>query len=129
MRLRYPHTLLPLFTSLKLTTMNTQTLFHSSPFPNLKNTFFSQRRRFPSHRPFFTVFCSKPISRNPPSPLRTNGYHGSSHASIPRPGMVPFTVGDRTTLNVCKVANSLCCWFCFPKFNWRALWRRVWSFS
>ncbi|KAL2970253.1 hypothetical protein AAZX31_15G128600 [Glycine max] len=104
MRLRYPHTLLPLFTSLKLTTMNTQTLFHSSPFPNLKNTFFSQRRRFPSHRPFFTVFCSKPISRNPPSPLRTNGYHGSSHASIPRPVQLESPMGKSVEfqLNILK---------------------------
>ncbi|XP_027352791.1 twinkle homolog protein, chloroplastic/mitochondrial isoform X2 [Abrus precatorius] len=85
MRLRYPHTLLPLFSSSKLTTMTTQTLFHPSPFSHVKTTLSPQRHRFYPHRPFFTVFCSKPISRNPPSPLRTNGYLGASHASIPRP--------------------------------------------
>ncbi|KAK7303608.1 hypothetical protein RJT34_14518 [Clitoria ternatea] len=85
MRLRYPHTLLPLFSSSSLTTMTTQTLFLSSSFSNLKNTFSPQTHSFYPHRPFFTVFCSKPASRNPSSPLRTNGYIGASHASIPRP--------------------------------------------
>ncbi|XP_020230809.1 twinkle homolog protein, chloroplastic/mitochondrial isoform X2 [Cajanus cajan] len=87
MHLRYPLTLRPLFT-----TMTTQTLLRSSPFPPLKTPPSSQRHRFPHHRPFFTVFCSKPISRNPPSPLRTNGYHGgASHASIPRPVQLETT--------------------------------------
>ncbi|KAL9320589.1 hypothetical protein ACSQ67_012428 [Phaseolus vulgaris] len=85
MRLRYPHTLRPFFFSSKLTTMTPQTLFHAHPFPTLKTTHFYQRHRFLPHRSFFTVFCSKPTSRNSPSPLRTNGYHGASHASIPRP--------------------------------------------
>ncbi|KAL5140799.1 Twinkle, chloroplastic/mitochondrial [Glycine soja] len=105
MRLRYSHTLRPLlFTSSKLTTMTTQTFFHSSPFPNLKNTLFSQRHRFPCHRPFFTVFCSKPISRNPPLPLRTNGYHGASHASIPRPVQLesPVEKNMELQLNILK---------------------------
>ncbi|KAK7329649.1 hypothetical protein VNO77_23821 [Canavalia gladiata] len=82
MRLRYPYTLLPLFSSSsKLTTMTTQSLFHSSPFSSLINTVSPQRYRLYPHRPFFTVFSS----RNPQTPLRTNGYHGASHASIPRP--------------------------------------------
>ncbi|BAT87716.1 Twinkle-like protein [Vigna angularis] len=85
MRLRYPYTLRPLFFSSKLSTMTPQTLFDSSPFSTLKNIPFCQRQRFLPHRPFFTVFCSKPTSRNPSSPLRTNGFHAVSHASIPRP--------------------------------------------
>ena len=129
MRLRYPYTLRPLFFSSKLTAMTPQTLFHSSSFPTLKNTTFCQRHRLLPHRPFFTVFCSKPTSRNPPSPLRTNGYHGVSHASIPRPGEVPFSVGDRPALSVFQVANFLCFWFGFLKFNWRTPRRRVWSCS
>ncbi|KAG5005868.1 hypothetical protein JHK85_024410 [Glycine max] len=84
--------------------MTTQTFFHSSPFPNLKNTLFSQRHRFPCHRPFFTVFCSKPISRNPPLPLRTNGYHGASQASIPRPVQLesPVEKNMELQLNILK---------------------------
>ncbi|CAJ1963040.1 unnamed protein product [Sphenostylis stenocarpa] len=105
MYLRYPHSLRPLFFFSKLTTMTPQTLFHSSPFPTFKNTLFPRRHRFPPHRPFFTVFCSKPTARNPPSPLRTNGYHGASHANVPGPGEVPFFVGDRTALNVFLGAN------------------------
>jgi len=85
--------------------MTPQTLFHSPPFPTLKNTPFSQRHRFLPHRPFFTVFCSRPTSRNSPSPLKTNGYHGASHASIPRPGEVPFSVGDRPDFIVFQVTN------------------------
>lgn len=101
MRFRYPHkTLLPLLSSSKLATMTTQTLFHSStPFSNLKNTTLSPKtQRFRLHRPLFTVFCSK--HPPPSSSLRTNGYHGTSHASVPRPSKVsPFfssVVGDRT---------------------------------
>lgn len=98
MRFRYPHkTLLPSLSSSKLATMTTQPLFHSStPFSN------SQTHRFRARRALFTVFCSKHVSKQPPpsSPLRTNGYHGTSHASVPRPSKVsPFflsVVGDRT---------------------------------
>lgn len=129
MRLRYPYTLRPFFFSSKLSTMTPQTLFHSSPFPTLKNTPFCQRHRFLPHRPFFTVFCSKPTSRNSSSPLRTNGYIDVSHASIPRPGEVPFSVGDRSALNVFQVANFLCFWIGFLKFNWRTPRQRVWSCS
>ncbi|KAJ1414365.1 TOPRIM domain [Sesbania bispinosa] len=62
--------------------MTTQTLFHSTPFSNLKKHPFRPRRAF------FTVFCSKPVSKYPPLPLKTNGYHGTSRASVPRPAQL-----------------------------------------
>ncbi|XP_057428640.1 twinkle homolog protein, chloroplastic/mitochondrial [Lotus japonicus] len=85
MLLRHPHTLFPLFTSSKLaTTMTTQTLFHTIPFSNLRNNLSLLPLRH-SRRAFFTVFCSKPVSKHLPSPLRTNGYAGASYSTVPRP--------------------------------------------
>ncbi|KAE9599195.1 putative DNA helicase [Lupinus albus] len=66
------------------TTMSIQTSFYSIP---LKNPFSLQRHRFYTPTPFFTLSSSKPISKNVPLPLKTNGYsrNSTSHLTIPRP--------------------------------------------
>jgi hypothetical protein len=92
MRFRYPHAVIPLFS-----TMNTQTISNSTPFSNLQKSLFLQTRFFQPKIPFFTVFCSKRGSKFPPLPLKTNGYHGVSTAKVPRPGKVFYNI---TTLIV-----------------------------
>jgi hypothetical protein len=95
MRFRYTHAVIPLLSSSSscsnFFTMNTQTLFNSIPFSNLKKPFFLQTHRFQPKRGIFTVFCAKRSSKYPPSPLKTNGYHGASTAKVPRPGKVSRT--------------------------------------
>ncbi|CAJ2657864.1 unnamed protein product [Trifolium pratense] len=88
MRFRYPHAVIPLLSSSSSSnffTMNTQTLFYSIPFSNLKKPLFPQTHRFQPKRGIFTVFCAKRSSKYPPPPLKTNGYHGASTANVPRP--------------------------------------------
>ncbi|KAK7246188.1 hypothetical protein RIF29_41048 [Crotalaria pallida] len=84
MRLRYPHTLLLHNLPSKLASMTTQNSFHSTL---LKKCLSPQSHSFYTRRPFFTVFSSKPTSKNAPLPLKTNGYSrtSTSHLSVPRP--------------------------------------------
>ncbi|KAK2394672.1 DNA helicase [Trifolium repens] len=89
MRFRYTHAVIPLLSSSSscsnFFTMNTQTLFNFIPFSNLQKPLFLQTHRFQPKRGIFTVFCAKRSSKYPPSPLKTNGYHGASTAKVPRP--------------------------------------------
>ncbi|XP_061349798.1 twinkle homolog protein, chloroplastic/mitochondrial-like, partial [Gastrolobium bilobum] len=87
--------------------MTTQSLFLSTPFSNLKKSLSPQRNYFSPRRAFFTVFCSKPISKNRPSPLRTNGYYGTSHVSVPRPAHLENPDENRLGLQFSMLQKKL----------------------
>ncbi|XP_052116080.1 twinkle homolog protein, chloroplastic/mitochondrial [Arachis duranensis] len=78
MRLRYPHMLLATMS------MTTHPFFR----PTGTHPFSPQLHHFNPCRSIFTILCSRPpLSKNHPlpSPLTSNGYSRSSHATVPRP--------------------------------------------
>jgi hypothetical protein len=66
--------------------MGSKNMLKSTSF-SIPLTPSSHGRLFHTHRLLFSVHSSKPISRDQPFSLKTNGFSSMSHANAPSPGI------------------------------------------